>query len=237
MRLLSRKQDTNSDVMESKTIQAKAVAGPRLSGSRVRHHRKTRSLSRSRTESSKSTSSFPEQRDEITVEEREPSDGHQIKEIVTIPAIRDDMDLTGFAPLDPMADDDDSIVLTSMDRYAAVESRDVTPKEKSLPPKKIEKKVPSKEKQARSKKSSPKKTSEEQESKLMTSESMDTMSVSVSMASAKGDGCIGFLDSIMMCLDSNDNLERTYTQEESVESASFAGSVADSSDEEDSCES
>jgi hypothetical protein len=175
-----------------------------------------------------------QQREELTdTEEREPSLQQQDQEKVPVTVARDDMDFIGIAPLDPMADDD-SIVMPDIDRYTAIEGRDDAPLKAAVESKPNSKaKTSSSGNQVRNAKRSTKKPSNES-NKLEAMESMDTMSVSVSMASTKAVGCIVILDNLMMCLDTSDNLDQTYTRDSADTDSSSVSSSDSSSDEEDS---
>jgi hypothetical protein len=225
---MNRKQEIHGDTMEQRTTNDK----------RGSMSSKSRSLSRSR-KISRNARTSSERREELTeTEEREPSLQHQEQEKVPVTSARDDrddMDLIGIAPLDPMADDD-SIVMPDIDRYTAFECRDEAPLKAAVKSKPNSKaKTSSGGSQVRNAKRSTKKPSNES-NKLEAMESMDTMSVSVSMASGKADGCIGILDNLMMCLDTSDNLERTYTRDSADTDSSSVSSSGSSSDEEDSCD-
>jgi hypothetical protein len=239
MRLMNRKQEINGDTMDQKTTNDKRGSMSSFRGEGA-GQRKSRSLSRSR-KISRNARTSSQQREELTeTEEREPSLQQQEQEEVPVTVALDDMYLIGIAPLDPMADDD-SVVMGDIDRYiaiedlneasvkVAVEGRDEAPLKAAVKskPNSIAK-TSSRGSKGRNAKRSTKKPSNES-NELEATESMDSMTVSVSMASTKAGGCISMLDSMLMCLDTSDNLERTYTRD----SASVASSDS-SSDEEDS---
>eukprot|EP00980_Cylindrotheca_fusiformis_P017974 scaffold5707_cov112-Cylindrotheca_fusiformis.AAC.13 len=193
MRFLNRKQRSRNDAMVSKDSQAKQAMG-------VRSIRNVKSPLPRVPEDSKAMANSSEREAEIESLRR------RIQRNVTVSAGRQDMDFSGIAPLNSLADDD-SDVLPTTDRYAAIESRDEMP----TTAKRLSK---IKEFQTSSTKA-----------KLKTAGSID--SDSVDSAPEEG-GCGLVLDNIMMCFDSDADIEQTYTQE-SIDTASSESSSDSSS--------